>query len=130
VSWPDDLGFVDRPADAVTSLDLLGARQYEPGTGRFLSLDPVFGAGDPEAMGGYSYADDNPASDADPSGLECAAGAGSNGSCNDQPVQSSGGGGGSGDYADSGYGDYGTSSGSGYWDSGYGGRIRSRPGTR
>ncbi len=121
VSWPDNLGFVNKPADAVTSLDLLGARQYEPVTGRFLSLDPLFEAGDPQAMGGYSYADDNPSSNADPSGLECAAGASSNGSCNDQPVQSSGGGGGSGDYTDSGYGDYSTSSGDGYWDGGYGG---------
>ncbi len=36
-------------------------------------------------------------------------------------MQSSGGGGGSGDYTDSGYGDYSTSSGDGYWDGGYGG---------
>jgi RHS repeat-associated protein len=68
LSWPDNLGFVNRPADAVTSLDLLGARQYEPVTGRFLSLDPLFESGSPQSMGGYSYAADNPATQADPTG--------------------------------------------------------------
>jgi hypothetical protein len=38
-------------------------------------------------MGGYAYAGDSPVSNADPSGLECAPGAASNGNCNDQPVQ-------------------------------------------
>jgi RHS repeat-associated protein len=52
VSWPDDLGYAGRPADAVSGLDLLGARQYDPVTGRFLSLDPLFEAGRPQDMGG------------------------------------------------------------------------------
>jgi RHS repeat-associated protein len=69
VSWPDDLGYAGRPADLVTGLDLLGARQYDPATGRFLSLDPLFGAGSPQDMGGYSYAGDDPVSGSDPSGL-------------------------------------------------------------
>ncbi len=71
-------------------------------------------------MGGYSYADDNPSSNADPSGLECAAGASSNGSCNDQPVQdngsgsSSGGSSGDGDWGDTGsYGGIGQAPGTG-----------------
>ncbi len=68
-SWPDNKGYLGQPADADTGLDLLGARQYEPVTGRFLSLDPVFEAGDPTQMGGYSYAADNPVSQSDPSGL-------------------------------------------------------------
>jgi RHS repeat-associated protein len=53
-SWPDALGFVGQPADPATSLDLLGARQYDPVTGAFLSLDPVFEAGSPLQMGGYA----------------------------------------------------------------------------
>ena len=36
---------------------MLGARQYNPATGAFLSIDPDFQPGDPLAMGGYAYAD-------------------------------------------------------------------------
>jgi RHS repeat-associated protein len=68
-SWPDNLGFVGKPADAATSLDLLGARQYDPVTGRFLEVDPVLEAGDSRQMGGYAYAADNPVNSSDPSGL-------------------------------------------------------------
>jgi RHS repeat-associated protein len=67
-SWVDNRGFLDQPADATTGLDLLGARQYDSVTGRFLSVDPVFEAGDPSQMGGYSYAADDPASGSDPDG--------------------------------------------------------------
>jgi RHS repeat-associated protein len=68
-SWPDNHAFLGKPADANTSLDLLGARQYDPATGRFLSLDSLFEAGDPLSMGGYAYARNNPVANADPSGL-------------------------------------------------------------
>ncbi|MEU8951726.1 polymorphic toxin-type HINT domain-containing protein [Streptomyces sp. NPDC048489] len=62
-------GFLGQPADPTTGLNLLGARNYDPITGRFLTPDPVFEPGDPNQMGGYTYAGDNPASSADPSGL-------------------------------------------------------------
>lgn len=68
-SWPDQHGYVGKPADPNTSLDLLGARQYDPATGRFLQVDPVLETSDPRQMGGYSYAADNPASHSDPTGL-------------------------------------------------------------
>ncbi|WSX17942.1 polymorphic toxin-type HINT domain-containing protein [Streptomyces sp. NBC_00988] len=71
-SWvaPDENhGFLGQPADATTGLNLLGARNYDPVTGRFLTPDPLFEPGDPNQMGGYTYAGDNPASGADPSGL-------------------------------------------------------------
>ncbi|WP_327404297.1 polymorphic toxin-type HINT domain-containing protein [Streptomyces sp. NBC_01288] len=71
-SWvaPDENhGFLGQPADATTGLNLLGARNYDPVTGRFLTPDPLFEPGDPNQMGGYTYAADNPASGADPSGL-------------------------------------------------------------
>lgn len=68
-SWPDPKAFVGRPADPATSLDLLGARQYDPATGRFLSIDPVLQTGDPTQMGGYTYAGNNPVTNADPTGL-------------------------------------------------------------
>jgi RHS repeat-associated protein len=68
-SWPDQHAFVGKPADQNTSLDLLGARQYDPATGRFLQVDPVLEAGDPRQMGGYTYAADNPVNASDPAGL-------------------------------------------------------------
>ncbi|MGW9028394.1 ricin-type beta-trefoil lectin domain protein [Streptomyces sp. NPDC055722] len=70
-SWvaPDENhGFLGQPADLVTGLNLLGDRNYDPVTGRFLTPDPIFQAGDPNQMGGYTYAADNPASSSDPTG--------------------------------------------------------------
>ncbi|MEU6280834.1 ricin-type beta-trefoil lectin domain protein [Streptomyces sp. NPDC047028] len=71
-SWvaPDENhGFLGKPTDPSSGLDLLGARNYDPTTGRFLTPDPLFEAGDPNQMGGYAYAGDNPASMSDPTGL-------------------------------------------------------------
>lgn len=70
VSPDENRGFVGQPLDAAAGLNLLGARDYDAVTGRFLSADPVFQAGDPNQMGGYTYAADNPASSSDPSGLD------------------------------------------------------------
>ncbi|MFJ1702331.1 RHS repeat-associated core domain-containing protein [Kitasatospora sp. NPDC088346] len=67
-SWADNHGFLGQPADRTAGVDLLGARSYDPVLGRFLSVDPVFESGDPNQMGGYSYAADNPATHSDPSG--------------------------------------------------------------
>ena len=78
VSPYDTRGFLNQPADGGSGLDLLGARQYDPAQGRFLSPDPVFEAGDPSQMGGYTYAADNPTTHADPNGQsveECSTGA-------------------------------------------------------
>ncbi len=61
-------GFLGQPTDTSSGLDLLGARNYDPTQGRFLSLDPVFEAGDPNQMGGYTYAADNPSTGSDPDG--------------------------------------------------------------
>jgi RHS repeat-associated protein len=69
VSADENHGYLGKPADSVTGLDLLGARNYDPTLGRFLTPDPVFESGDPNQMGGYSYAGDNPATQSDPSGL-------------------------------------------------------------
>ncbi|MPY33634.1 hypothetical protein FNH09_21000 [Streptomyces adustus] len=70
VAADENKGFLGQPADPVTGLDLLGARNYDPTTGRFLSPDPIFQAGDPNQMGGYTYAADNPASSSDPTGFD------------------------------------------------------------
>lgn len=58
-SWPDINAFLGKPADTATGLDLLGARQYDPATGRFLSVDPVLDPASPQTLNGYSYAAGN-----------------------------------------------------------------------
>ncbi|MGW4804852.1 RHS repeat-associated core domain-containing protein [Kitasatospora sp. NPDC004272] len=68
-SWADNRGYLGQPADSGTGLDLLGARNYDPALGRFLAVDPVLEVGDPNQMGGYTYAGDNPATLSDPTGL-------------------------------------------------------------
>lgn len=68
VAADENHGFLGKPSDSVTGLDLLGARNYDPVLGRFLTADPLFEAGDPNQMGGYTYAGDNPATGSDPTG--------------------------------------------------------------
>jgi RHS repeat-associated protein len=68
-SWPDDHTFLGKATDPTTNLVDIGARQYDPTTGRFISVDPVMEASDPRQMGGYTYAGDNPSTHSDPSGL-------------------------------------------------------------
>ncbi|TVT11304.1 RHS repeat-associated core domain-containing protein [Amycolatopsis bartoniae] len=67
-AWPGDLGYVGGTLDPDTNLENLGAREYDPSTGRFLSPDPVFQANDPSQLGGYAYAANNPATRSDPTG--------------------------------------------------------------
>ncbi|MEN3356312.1 MAG: hypothetical protein V7637_294, partial [Mycobacteriales bacterium] len=74
-AWPDAHGFLNAPADAATGLSDLGARKYDPVTGRFISADPTLDPADSQALNGYTYADDNPVTNSDPSGLLCTNGA-------------------------------------------------------
>ncbi|WP_157968616.1 ricin-type beta-trefoil lectin domain protein [Streptomyces geranii] len=55
--------------DAGSGLVHLGAREYDPATGRFISVDPVLDQSDPLQANGYSYANNNPVTHSDPSGL-------------------------------------------------------------
>jgi RHS repeat-associated protein len=64
-----DTGYVGGTPDTTTSLENLGAREYDPTTGRFLTIDPTFEANDPTQMGGYDYAGNNPVTRDDPTGL-------------------------------------------------------------
>ncbi|MEU8975944.1 RHS repeat-associated core domain-containing protein [Streptomyces monashensis] len=68
-TWTDNRGFLNAPTDTDTGLTIIGARQYDPGTGRFISLDPLFEATSPQELNGYSYAGDNPVTNSDPTGL-------------------------------------------------------------
>jgi RHS repeat-associated protein len=68
-SWPGTRGFVGGSADASTSLDDLGAREYQPADGAFISPDPVLSSYHPQDLNPYAYGYDNPAANADPTGL-------------------------------------------------------------
>jgi RHS repeat-associated protein len=80
-SWPDQHGYLNKPSDPSTGLSLLGTRQYDPATGRFLSVDPILDGTDPQQMNGYVYGGDNPVSNADPSGAMFIDGGGGGGGC-------------------------------------------------
>ncbi|ALG12671.1 hypothetical protein AOZ06_42655 [Kibdelosporangium phytohabitans] len=64
-----DKGFVGGTVDASAGFTTLGARQYDPDTGRFLSVDPMLVFSDPQQMQGYSYANNSPISMSDSTGL-------------------------------------------------------------
>jgi len=69
-AWPSTHGYLNAPNDASTGLTHLGARDYDPVLGRFLSVDPVLSPFNPQQNNGYSYAWNNPISHADASGLD------------------------------------------------------------
>jgi RHS repeat-associated protein len=68
-SWPGDRGFVGGTVDTTTGFTNLGAREYDPVSGRFLSADPLLDPADPQQLNAYAYARNNPVTDSDPSGL-------------------------------------------------------------
>ncbi|SHK38898.1 intein C-terminal splicing region/RHS repeat-associated core domain-containing protein, partial [Nocardiopsis flavescens] len=68
--WPDERGFVGGTIDESTGLTQLGARAYDAGIGRFISVDPVLDLTDPQQMHGYAYANNNPVTYSDPDGLK------------------------------------------------------------
>ena len=53
-------------SDSETALELLGYRYYDPAQGRFLNRDPIGMSG---GMNVYTYVGNDPAADADPTGL-------------------------------------------------------------
>ena len=75
-TWPDDKAFLGKPADTSTGLTHIGARQYDPATGQFVSVDPVLDPAKHQSINGYSYAGNNPVSFADPTGLDYGCGGG------------------------------------------------------
>ncbi|NLT55753.1 MAG: RHS repeat-associated core domain-containing protein [Actinomycetales bacterium] len=68
-TWVDDKAFLGRPTDPTTGLTHLGAREYDPAIGRFLSVDPELNTGAALSLNGYSYTENNPVTLSDPSGL-------------------------------------------------------------
>ncbi|MEU0558972.1 polymorphic toxin-type HINT domain-containing protein [Dactylosporangium sp. NPDC006015] len=69
-NWPDTHGYLGKSTDATTGLTILGARHYDPVIGRFISVDPLLSTEDPNQLGGYSYAGNDPINSSDPSGLQ------------------------------------------------------------
>lgn len=68
--WAGSRGFVGGYDDTeTTGLVSLGAREYDPDLGRFISLDPVMDLTDPQQIHGYSYANNSPVTLSDPTGL-------------------------------------------------------------
>ncbi|MGW4790800.1 RHS repeat-associated core domain-containing protein [Nonomuraea sp. NPDC004297] len=66
--WPGQRGFVGGTKDVTTGLVHLGAREYDPKLGRFLSVDPIIDDTDPQQLNAYAYANNSPVSMSDADG--------------------------------------------------------------
>ncbi|MGH9885053.1 MAG: RHS repeat domain-containing protein, partial [bacterium] len=77
-TWPTsmDKGFIGGTVDSA-SLTHLGAREYDLGLGRFISVDPIFDGQDPQSWNGFAYSNNNPVTMSDPDGTMYAADGGS-----------------------------------------------------
>ncbi|MFJ5780226.1 RHS repeat-associated core domain-containing protein [Streptomyces sp. NPDC093094] len=73
-TWPDDKAFLGKPADSTTGLTHIGAREYDPITGQFISVDPLLELDKHQTLNGYSYAAQSPLTHSDPSGMGLACG--------------------------------------------------------
>ncbi|MEV7618039.1 RHS repeat-associated core domain-containing protein [Streptomyces sp. NPDC089799] len=73
-TWPDDKRFLGAPEDATTGLTHVGAREYDPGLGQFISVDPLLETEKHQTLNGYSYSINNPLTFTDPTGLGTACG--------------------------------------------------------
>ncbi|MFG2045656.1 polymorphic toxin-type HINT domain-containing protein [Dactylosporangium sp. NPDC048998] len=67
--WPTDRGFLNKQTNASTGLLDVGAREYDPKLGTFISPDLVIAPGDPSTFNAYAYAGHSPITTSDPSGL-------------------------------------------------------------
>ncbi|MER6299585.1 RHS repeat-associated core domain-containing protein [Kitasatospora sp. NPDC001539] len=67
--WAGDKGFVGGTKEKATGFTLLGAREYDPRTGRFISPDPITDPGDPQQWNAYAYANNSPINKSDANGL-------------------------------------------------------------
>ncbi|WP_335988916.1 RHS repeat-associated core domain-containing protein [Glycomyces sp. MUSA5-2] len=67
--WLGQNGYVKGTIDP-TGYTHIGARDYNPTTGRFLSVDPIGDLSQAQQLNGYAYSDNNPTSFSDPTGLK------------------------------------------------------------
>ncbi|MFE4674253.1 RHS repeat domain-containing protein [Streptomyces sp. NPDC056723] len=66
---PGTRGYVGGTTDP-TGLTHLGAREYDPNLGSFISVDPVIDLDDPQQMNAYAYANNRPITASDPDGQQ------------------------------------------------------------
>lgn len=66
--WPGGQGFVGGVDSGDTGLVRLGVRDYDPATGMFVSVDPVFTDEIPQQLNAYTYAVNNPTTFSDSTG--------------------------------------------------------------
>ena len=66
---PGERQFLDKTRDPSTGLTQVGARYYDEATGRFISVDPVLDLTNPQQWNAYVYANNNPTTWSDPTGL-------------------------------------------------------------
>jgi RHS repeat-associated protein len=67
--FPTEHDYLGEVKDDSTGLIATPNRYYDPLLRRFISADPLVGREAPQALNGYQYADNNPTTKADPSGL-------------------------------------------------------------
>ncbi|RZQ62296.1 RHS repeat-associated core domain-containing protein [Amycolatopsis suaedae] len=67
--FPGGKGFVGGTQDGSSGLTRVGERDYVPGTGRFVSVDPLVNVTDPQSFNGFAYSGNNPATMNDRTGL-------------------------------------------------------------
>jgi RHS repeat-associated protein len=67
-TWPHPYGFVGGKQDGAGTVHL-GAREYDPALGRFVSVDPLLDVADPQSYQGYAYANNTPVTATDADGL-------------------------------------------------------------
>ncbi|MCX4905730.1 RHS repeat-associated core domain-containing protein [Streptomyces sp. NBC_00878] len=80
-AWPDDKGFLGKTNDTTTGLTHIGAREYDPAVGQFISVDPLLTLDQQQSLNGYAYANNNPATYSDPTGQKIACGPGTDTPC-------------------------------------------------
>ncbi|MEU9233586.1 RHS repeat domain-containing protein [Streptomyces subrutilus] len=68
-AWPSQKGFVGGDIDKTTGLTHIGARDYDTKLGQFISVDPLLVLESPQSLNGYSYANNNPITTADATGM-------------------------------------------------------------
>ncbi|MFD9339074.1 polymorphic toxin-type HINT domain-containing protein [Streptomyces sp. NPDC060028] len=69
-AWPSQKGFVGGDIDKTTGLTHIGARDYDTKLGQFISVDPLLDLNSPQSLNGYNYANNNPITESDPTGLK------------------------------------------------------------
>ncbi len=69
VSLPTERGFLGKTLDT-TGLHSVGARFYDAALGRFVNTDPLMNPSSVASLNPYTYADNNPTTLSDPSGLK------------------------------------------------------------